>query len=131
MSYKLDLSQLERGTDVSITAQLVALVRRAVEKGDVRPGEKLPTTRALAEEAGLNHLTVVRAYRRLAQEGYVTAARGRGTFVRQAPPPLAGGDYRWQHAVLPDVRRSYLNQIVAEMWQPPVGENHVTLATGI
>jgi DNA-binding transcriptional MocR family regulator len=130
MSYKLDLSQLQRGSDVSITAQLVALVRQAVERGDVCPGEKLPTTRALAEEAGVNHLTVVRAYRRLAGEGYVTAARGRGTFVRQAPPPLAGGDHRWQHAVLPDARRSYVNQIVAETWQPVVDENHVNLATG-
>jgi 2-aminoadipate transaminase len=78
----------------------------------------------------VNHLTVVRAYRRLAQEGYVTAARGRGTFVRQAPPPLVRGDSRWQHAVLPDVRRSYINQIVAETWYPAVGEDHVNLATG-
>jgi GntR family transcriptional regulator of abcA and norABC len=131
MSYKLDLSHLARGTDTSINAQLVGLIRSAIEAGDLRPGEKLPTTRALAEEAGLNHLTVVRAYRRLAQEGYVTAARGRGTFVRQAPPPaLAGSDDRWQHAVLPEARRSYVNQIVADTWQPPEDEDHVNLATG-
>lgn len=131
MSYKLDLSHLTRGTDTSINAQLVGLIRSAIEAGDLRPGEKLPTTRALAEEAGLNHLTVVRAYRRLAQGGYVTAARGRGTFVRQAPPPvLAGSDDRWQHAVLPEARRSYVNQIVADTWHPPDDEDHINLATG-
>lgn len=130
MSYKLDLSQLSRGTDTSINAQLVELVRSAIERADLQPGERLPTTRALAEEARLNHLTVVRAYRRLAQEGYVTAARGRGTFVRQAPPALAGADGRWQHAVLPEARRSYINQIVADTWQPPNDENHINLATG-
>jgi DNA-binding transcriptional MocR family regulator len=96
----------------------------------LRPGQKLPTTRALAEEAGLNHLTVVRAYRRLAEQGYVTAARGRGTFVRQAPPAAAGTDGRWQHAVLPEARRTYINQIVADTWQPPADEDHVNLATG-
>jgi DNA-binding transcriptional MocR family regulator len=130
MSYKLDLSQLRRGTETSINAQLVDLVRSAIERGDLRPGEKLPTTRALAEEAGLNHLTVVRAYRRLAAEGYVTAARGRGTFVRQAPPAVVASDGRWQHAILPEARRSYVSQIVVDTWQPPTDENHVNLATG-
>jgi DNA-binding transcriptional MocR family regulator len=130
MSYKLDLSHLERGSDTSINAQLIDLVRSAIERGELRPGEKLPTTRAVAEQAGLNHLTVVRAYRRLAQQGYVTAARGRGTFVRQAPPAAAGNAGHWQHAVLPEARRSYLNQIVADTWQPPSDDDHVNLATG-
>lgn len=130
MSYKLDLSHLKRGADISINAQLVDIVRSAIGRGDLRPGDKLPTTRALAEEAGLNHLTVVRAYRRLAQEGYVTAARGRGTFVRQAPPAVAAGDGRWQHAILPEARRTYVNQIVADTWQPPTDESHVNLAVG-
>jgi DNA-binding transcriptional MocR family regulator len=130
MSYKLDLSQLQRGGDTSITAQLVGLVVAAIEAGDLRPGDKVPTTRSVAEEAGLNHLTVVRAYRRLAQEGYVTATRGRGTFVRQAPPASGAREERWQHAVLPEARRSYVNQVVADTWVPLGDEDHVNLATG-
>jgi DNA-binding transcriptional MocR family regulator len=130
MSYKLDLSHLRRGTDTSINAQLVDLVRSAIKRGDLQPGEKLPTTRALAEQARLNHLTVVRAYRRLAQEGYVTAARGRGTFVRQAPPAVVGADGRWQHAVLPEAQHSYISQVVADTWQPPSDGKHINLATG-
>jgi DNA-binding transcriptional MocR family regulator len=130
MSYKLDLSQLQRDADVSITAQLVDVVKAAIERADLRPGAKLPTTRAVAEEAGLNHLTVVRAYRRLAQEGYVTASRGRGTFVRQAPPAGGAGDGRWQHAVLPEAPRSYVNRVVADTWVPLSDRDHVNLATG-
>lgn len=130
MSYKLDLSHLQRGTEQSIGGQLVELVRTAIDHGELPPGAKLPTTRALAQQAGVNHLTVVRAYRRLAAEGFVTAARGRGTFVRQAPPALAATDGRWQHAILPDAQRSYINQIVADTWQPPSDENHINLATG-
>jgi DNA-binding transcriptional MocR family regulator len=130
MSYKLDLSQIQRGGDTSITAQLIGLVKAAIGHGDLRPGDKLPTTRSVAEEAGLNHLTVVRAYRRLAEEGFVTATRGRGTFVRQAPPAGGAREERWQHAVLPDARRSYVNQVVADTWVPLGDQGHVNLATG-
>jgi DNA-binding transcriptional MocR family regulator len=129
MSYKFDLSHLNRGSDQSISAQLIDLVRTAVKSGELEPGAKLPTTRQLAQDAGVNHLTVVRAYRRLASEGFVTAARGRGTFVRQAPP-LARSDERWQHAILPAARRSYVNQIVADTWRPPPDADHINLATG-
>lgn len=129
MSYKLDLSHINRDLETSLTGQLVQLVRVAIETGDLQPGAKLPTTRELAADAAVNHLTVVRAYRRLAVEGFVTATRGRGTFVRQAPPAVAGSDGRWQHAVLPPAERSYINQIVAETQQPPTDEDHVNLAT--
>src|SRR5256885_3149164 len=86
MSYKLDLSHLDRDGDVSITQQLVDLYAAAIEDGKLEPGEKLPTTRALAAEAGVNHLTAARVYRRLAELGYVTASVGRGTFVRTLVP---------------------------------------------
>jgi hypothetical protein len=39
-----------------------------------------------AADAGINHLTAVRVYRRLAELGYVGAAVGRGTFVRRNVP---------------------------------------------
>jgi len=130
MSYKFDLSHINRDSETSLTAQLVDLVRAAIENGDLPPGAKLPTTRELAADAAVNHLTVVRAYRRLAVEGFVTAARGRGTFVRQAPPAVAGSDGRWQHAVLPPADRSYINQIMGETQRPSTDEDHIDLATG-
>ena len=130
MSYKFDLSHIQRDSDRSITAQLVELVRTAIEDGSLAPGAKLPTTRALAEDAGVNHLTVVRAYKRLASEGFVTAARGRGTFVRQAPPSAAPADGRWQHAILPRTQRSYVSQVVADTWHAPDVGDHINLANG-
>lgn len=130
MSYKFDLSQIRRDSEQSITTQLVQLVRTGIEDGTLLPGAKLPTTRALAEEAGVNHLTVVRAYKRLAGEGFVTASRGRGTFVRQAPPTVAPADARWQHAILPPAQRSYISQVVADTWHSPGSGDHINLATG-
>jgi 2-aminoadipate transaminase len=130
MSYKLDLSDISRDSTQSITSQLIAVVRDAIEAGGLPPGAKLPTTRQLATDAGVNHLTVVRAYKRLAEEGFVTASRGRGTFVRQVPPTVAVTDGRWQHAVLPPAHRSFVTQAVSDTWHAPTGGGHINLATG-
>src|SRR3954451_23665387 len=115
MSYTLDLSDIDRDGEESITAQIAHRIRTAIESGALAPGEKLPATRALAEQGGVNHLTAVRVYRRLAEEGYVSAGVGRGTFVRAVPPPAAADDHGvWQHAVLPERQLSYVDEVFAE-----------------
>lgn len=115
MSYTIDLSDIDRAGEESITAQIADRIRSAIDAGDLAPGDKLPSTRALAEQAGVNHLTAVRVYRRLGEEGYVTAGVGRCTFVRSVPPPAAADDDGvWQHAVLPDRQRSYVDEVFAE-----------------
>src|SRR4051812_25281056 len=115
MSYTPDLSDIDRQGEESITAQIADRIRSAIEAGALAPGAKLPSTRALAEQAGVNHLTAVRVYRRLGEEGYVTAGVGRGTFVRTVPPPAAADDDGvWQHAVLPELQPSYVNEVFAE-----------------
>ena len=86
MSYKLKMFDLKRDGEVSITQQLVTLFATLIDSGELAPGERLPATRALAADVSVNHLTAVRVYRRLAELGYVTAAVGRGTFVRQRVP---------------------------------------------
>ena len=118
---------------MSLTAQIVDRFRQGIDGGELAPGEKLPTTRALAEAAGVNHLTAVRAYRRLSERGYVTAAVGRGTFVRRLPPLGAARrshGSEWQSAVLPDVRPSYANEILAESFRMPADPGMTSLATG-
>src|SRR3954451_17785958 len=115
MSYTLDLSDINRAGEESITAQIAQRIRAAIERDDLAPGDKLPSTRALAEQAGVNHLTAVRVYRRLAEEGYVTSGVGRGTCVLSVPPPVAAdGERNWQHAVLPELLHSSANDVFAE-----------------
>src|SRR5256714_4027239 len=112
MSNKLNLSDLEREGAVSLTQQLVDRYVDAIETSTLEPGEKLPATRALAAEAGVNHLTAARVYRRLAELGYVTATVGRGTFVRSIVPAAAdeqGDD--WQIWAMPELPQSYAAQI--------------------
>ena len=131
MSHKIDLSHLERDGDVSITQQLVDLFSRAIEDGKLEPGEKLPTTRALAAEAGVNHLTAARVYRRLAELGYVTASVGRGTFVRTLVPAASeeqGDD--WQVWAMPDRPQTYPEQVMDDAFRLANEPGIISLATG-
>jgi DNA-binding transcriptional MocR family regulator len=131
MSYKLDLSQLDRESPVSITQQLVDVISTAIEDGKLEPGEKLPTTRALAAEAGVNHLTAARVYRRLAELGYVTASVGRGTFVRTLVPAASeeqGDD--WQVWAMPDRPATYSEQVQDDAFRLAREPGIISLSTG-
>src|SRR4051794_31521693 len=131
MSYKLDLSDVDREAAEPITQQLVDRFRAAIDDGLVEPGEKLPTTRALAAEAGINHLTAARVYRRLAELGYVTASVGRGTFVRTLAPAADerhGDD--WQIYALPDRPLTYGEQILNDAFRLPNEPGMLSMSTG-
>src|SRR3954465_3488928 len=131
MSYKLDLSHLNREGPISITQQLVAAFSDAIEAGKLEPGEKLPTTRALAAEAGVNHLTAARVYRRLAELGYVTASAARGTLGRTLVPAASeveGDD--WQIWAMPDRPPSYSEQVWEDAFRLAREPGIISLATG-
>lgn len=60
---------------------LAELVIRAIEAGELRAGDRLPTHRNLAFDLGLSVQTVSRAYEELIRGGFVSGEVGRGTFV--------------------------------------------------
>ena len=131
MSHKIDLSDLERGGSSSITQQMVDRFTAAIEAGRLEPGEKLPTTRALAADAGVNHLTAARVYRRLAELGYVTASVGRGTFVRALVPAASdeqGDD--WQVWAMPDRPATYSEQVQDDAFRLAREPGIISLSTG-
>src|SRR4051794_29695686 len=133
MSHKVDLSDLERDAAISLTQQLVDRFVDAIETSALAPAEKLPTTRALAAEAGVNHLTAARVYRRLAELGYVTAMVGRGTFVRTITPAAAGADEEgddWQTYALPEHDGSYAEQVMEDSFRLPDEPGMISLSTG-
>ena len=66
---------------VPIYVQLAEGVRRALEVGTLRPGERLPTVRALAGDLTVAPNTVVKAYGELQREGLVESRAGVGTVV--------------------------------------------------
>jgi 2-aminoadipate transaminase len=131
MSYKIDLSGLQRDGEVSLTQQLVDRFADAIDSGELEPGEKLPPTRDLAARVGVNHLTAARVYRRLAELGYVTAAVGRGTFVRSlAPAGSAEHGDDWQVYALPQREITYPQQVLADAFTSAGQSGIISLAVG-
>ena len=140
MSYKTALTELDREGGRSITDQIVGAFSDAIEAGEIGPGEKLPPTRELAETAGVNHLTAVRAYRRLRELGLVSSQVGRGTFVRDAAPAIApvtagtadfdADSTEWQRYVLPALAESHGDRVMAEMYRHSQARGLIPLSVG-
>jgi GntR family transcriptional regulator/MocR family aminotransferase len=64
-----------------LTTWLVGALRAAITDGRLREGTPLPATRTLASDLGISRGVVVEAYRRLSDEGLVSARTGAGTVV--------------------------------------------------
>lgn len=60
---------------------LADAIERDIVSGTLRPGERMPTHRDLADELGLNVSTVTRGYKEAEKRGLVSGTVGRGTFV--------------------------------------------------
>lgn len=67
---------------------IAAAIARGVEERVLRPGEALPTQRALAAALGVTVGTVTRGYAEAAQRGLVVGVTGRGTFVSTPRPDV-------------------------------------------
>jgi len=61
--------------------QVYAALRKAILSGSLPAGERLPSTRDLAEQLGISRTVVVLAYDHLLAEGFVEGRRGSGTYV--------------------------------------------------
>src|SRR5437660_375906 len=77
--------RLNPKSGVPIYRQIQDQVRFGIAGGKLRPGEQLPTVRALAVELSVNPNTVIKAYTELEREGVLTTEQGSGTFVAPRP----------------------------------------------
>ena len=71
-----------------IYQQIAHHVRRALARGMINPGDRLPSVRELAQRLKVNQNTVVHAYSQLEREGIIETRRGLGTFIK-ADIPIA------------------------------------------
>lgn len=97
------LLRLDFSSDVPIYLQIRNQIIRGIAAGELLPGQQLPTIRTLAQDCGVNLMTVSKAYSLLKQEGYIQTDRRAGTVVRDR----SSGE-------LPDAVREALTQAVAE-----------------
>lgn len=75
------LLELDFSSDIPIYMQIRNSIVVGIAGGELRAGEKLPTIRGLADEAGVNMMTVNKAYSLLKQEGYIITDRRNGAYV--------------------------------------------------
>jgi DNA-binding transcriptional MocR family regulator len=76
---------LDRNKPVPLARQIQAHLERLMREGLLPSGVKLPATRELADELGVNRATVVLAYEELVAAGLARARVGQGTFVAERP----------------------------------------------
>lgn len=97
---------------VQIYEELISAIRSQ----KLRPGERIPSEKELAERYSVSRITSKRAIEMLADQGLVTRMRGKGSFVTKAENPRAGevphvdhrrGDTAFFGVVIPDFSESY------------------------
>ena len=71
----------------------------AIAHGDLTQGEKLPTIRNLAEDLGINNMTVNKAYAMLKQEGFISIDRRHGAKVN----PILTPDFEFKEKLEDDL----------------------------
>ena len=85
MKTLLDSIHLDFRSHIPIYTQIVEQVKQQLVSGLLKPGDQLPTVRALALELRVNFNTVARAYRLLDEAGIISTQQGRGTFIWEQP----------------------------------------------
>ena len=99
MDYRIDSK-----SGVPFYRQIIEQVKFAIARGDLGPGDQLPTVRQLSVDLSINPNTVIRAYKEMEIEGLLETHQGSGTFVTSQRPEI-------DHIE----RQRMLDQILTEM----------------
>lgn len=79
---------ISRNSEVPVAEQLTTQIMLAIHSGELKPNEKLPSTRELARRFALHSNTVNAAYRDLARRGWLHFRKGSGVYVRGLLPDV-------------------------------------------
>ena len=72
-----------------IYEQICRQIKGAIAAGKLKPGEPLPSIRALAKELRISVITTKRAYEELERDGFICTQAGKGSFVAAQDAELA------------------------------------------
>jgi GntR family transcriptional regulator / MocR family aminotransferase len=81
-----EMARLGAEGELPLHRQLYEALRRAVLDGNLAAGERLPSSRDLAEDLNLSRNTVVAALNQLGVEGYLVSRVGSGTYINDSVP---------------------------------------------
>ena len=77
------IARIDFQSGVPVYLQIVQQVKAAAATGLIRPGDSLPSVRALAEDLRINRNTVARAYAELESESVIETRQGSGCFLKE------------------------------------------------
>lgn len=100
--------QLDFHSGLPIYTQIANQIQERVANGMLKPGDQLPTVRALALELRVNFNTVARAYRILDEVRIISTQQGRGTYITEKPPPAT--TERLRRESLEGLTRRYISE---------------------
>ena len=81
---------LSKNSEVPLREQLVRQIMLGVVSDDLKPGQRLPSTRELARRFRIHPNTVSAAYRDLERAGWLEVRKGSGVYVRRPGDAAAG-----------------------------------------
>ncbi len=107
---------LDFRSGVPVYIQLVEQVQAHLSRGNLKPGDQLPTVRQMASELRVNFNTVARAYRMLDEAGLISTQQGRGTYILESLEEVKAQSLK--HRTLEDQVRRFLGQLARQGFSP-------------
>ena len=117
--------------------QIESQLRDFILAGQLKPGTKLPTIRALAEDLSCSVITTKRAYQDLENEGLILTRQGRGTVVAQIPEEKMDARRReaveaaFSEAVSIGRRAGFTEEELREVLNQALQRDHTDVSGGI
>ncbi len=83
--------RIEPSSVAPIYRQIIDQIKYQIAMGILRPGDKLPSVRQLAEQLAVNYNTTLKVYNELCRENVLRVERGKGTLVADQQQTLSLG----------------------------------------
>lgn len=72
---------LSNASDKPIYEQITSQIKEIIMKGELKPGDEMPSMRKLAKDLHVSLITIQRAYDDLGKDGFIQTVPAKGTFV--------------------------------------------------
>jgi DNA-binding LacI/PurR family transcriptional regulator len=77
--------------NIAIYKQIASDIRREIDNGNLKPDDQIMSISQLREKYDISHVTALKVFKELNQEGYITASKGKGYFVANRESTGGGG----------------------------------------
>jgi DNA-binding transcriptional regulator YhcF (GntR family) len=94
---------------IPIYLQVIGDIKKRMVGGEIKPGDRLPSTRVLAQDYEINANTAARIYKEMETMGLCYTERGTGTFVTNDP----GFVKRVKHEMAEELIKNFVKEMTA------------------